>query len=60
MRYKYVCTTCDLEDVKNFHYRMDKDTGVECRVCPECGNMLKRKFVNPPRGWFNQISRSSE
>ena len=52
-RYQYVCTTCKLQDVKNIIYKSD-DEGNQCRICPDCGNMLKRKFIRPPQGWFNQ------
>ena len=54
MRYKYSCTKCGLDEVKNFHYSMGN------RVCGECGETLERKFIQPPKGWFNQISRSAE
>ena len=57
MIYKYVCTSCKLDNIKSFLYKTDPETGVECRICPECGEMLKRKFMRPPKAWFNQISR---
>lgn len=59
MIYKYECTSCEL-DIKKFLYKADPETGIEYRSCPECGEMLKRKFMRPPTAWFNQIRRREE
>ena len=54
-RYKYTCGTCELDDVKSFHYRLNPETGhIDLKVCAWCGNKVLRKFDKPPKEWFNK------
>jgi len=54
-RYKYSCTTCDLEDVKQFIYT--ENNQMAAATCKICGEILKRNFLKPPREWMNQQRR---
>ena len=47
-RYKYTCGTCKLDDVRQINYDNQKQP-----ICFECKNVLERKFVKPPKEWFN-------
>ena len=55
-RYKYSCKNCKLRDVKKFEYHKtinkSADDFLEVPVCPDCGSILERQFVNPPKKWF--------
>ena len=55
-RYKYKCKNCKLNDVKKFEYHKtinkSADNLLEVPVCPDCGNMLERQFMKPPKNWF--------
>ena len=55
-RYKYSCKNCKLRDVKKFEYHKtinkSADDFLEVPVCADCGSILERQFVNPPKKWF--------
>lgn len=55
-RYKYSCKNCKLRDVKKFEYHKtinkSADDFLEVPVCSDCGSILERQFVNPPKKWF--------
>jgi len=58
-RYKYSCPTCGLDDVKQIDYKLEKPKNlpaglVRIPICYLCGNRLEKKFMNPPKNWFNQ------
>ena len=51
-RYKYSCPTCGFDDVKQINYKF---VGlIKTAICPECDENLEKKFIKPPRNWFNQ------
>ena len=54
-RYKYSCTTCNLDDVKQFIYT--KNNRMDNVICKICGETLKRDFLKPPQEWMNQQRR---
>jgi len=58
-RYKYSCPTCGLDDVRQIDYKLEKPkdlpTGlVRIPICYLCGDRLEKKFMKPPKNWFNQ------
>ena len=58
-RYKYSCPTCGLDDVKQIEYKLQKPENlpaglVRIPTCFICGKKLKKNFMKPPKGWFNQ------
>jgi len=55
-RYKFKCTKCDINDVKQFLYRYNADTGaIDLKVCEDCGNPVERVWGNPPDSWYRSI-----
>ncbi len=54
--YKFKCTPCNLDNVKQFLYRYNEETGaIDLRVCEECGNPVQRVWDRPPKSWFRSI-----
>lgn len=54
--YKFKCTTCGLDDVKQFLYKFNKATGaIDLRVCEECSNPVERVWGDPPKSWYRSI-----
>ena len=58
-RYKYSCSTCGLDDVKQIDYKLQKPENlpaglVRIPTCPTCGKKLKKEFMKPPKNWFNE------
>lgn len=56
-RYKYSCTTCNLQDIKHFIYKSDSQWNEQKPVCKECGEFLNREFLKPPQEWMNRQRR---
>ena len=54
--YKFKCTPCGLNDVKQFLYRRNPDTGhIDLRVCEACGTPVERSWGRPPDSWYRSI-----
>ena len=58
-RYKYSCPACGLDDVKQIDYKLEKPKNlpaglVRIPICYLCGGSLEKKFMKPPKSWFNQ------
>ena len=59
--YKFRCKTCNLNDVKQFLYRYNKDTGaIDLRVCEECRNPVERVWSDPPKSWYRSIDNRQQ
>mgnify|MGYP003130698028 CR=1 FL=1 len=54
--YKFKCKTCKIEDVKQFLYQHNPETGhIDLRVCEACGTPVERSWNKPPKSWYHSI-----
>ena len=54
--YNFKCKTCKLDDVKQFLYKRNDDTGnIDLRVCESCGSPVERVWSRPPKSWYMSI-----
>tara|TARA_R100001443_G_scaffold15327_1_gene25171 strand:- start:201 stop:392 length:192 start_codon:yes stop_codon:yes gene_type:complete len=54
--YKFKCKTCKIEDVKQFLYQHNPETGhIDLRVCEACGTPVERSWGKPPKSWYHSI-----
>jgi len=56
--YEFKCVPCKLDNVKQFLYKYNEETGaIDLRVCEECGTPVERVWGKPPQSWYRSIQR---